>query len=94
MPRVGVRELKNKTSEIIRAVREEKTKYIITYQGRPVGLLLPIDEEAPDEHLLQASKEAVEAEDVWAELERLSKEISAAWKSDKSAAELLSEMRR
>ena len=43
MPRVGVRELKNQTSEILRAVREERAEYIITYQGRPMAILLPID---------------------------------------------------
>jgi len=52
MPQVGVRELKNRTSEIIRAVREEKAEYIVTYQGRPVGLLLPLDEEDWEDYLL------------------------------------------
>jgi len=52
MPQVGVRELKNRASEIIRAVREEKAEYIITYQGRPVGLLLPLDEEDWEDYLL------------------------------------------
>ena len=44
MPRVGIRELKNRTSEIVRAVRERGAQYIVTHQGRPVGLLLPVDE--------------------------------------------------
>jgi prevent-host-death family protein len=44
VPRVGIRELKNRTSEIVRAVRERGTRYIVTHQGRPVGLLLPVDE--------------------------------------------------
>ncbi len=38
MPRVRVRELKNQTSEILRAVREERAEYIITYQGRPMAV--------------------------------------------------------
>jgi prevent-host-death family protein len=45
MPKVGVRELKNRTSEILRAVREERVEYIITYHGRPAAVLLPVDEE-------------------------------------------------
>jgi prevent-host-death family protein len=45
MPKVGMRELKKRTSEILRAVREEGAEYIITYQGRPSAVLLPIDEE-------------------------------------------------
>ena len=52
MPRVGVRELKNKTSEILRAVREEGTEYIITYQGRPAAVLLPIHEEDLEDYVL------------------------------------------
>jgi antitoxin (DNA-binding transcriptional repressor) of toxin-antitoxin stability system len=35
MPRVGVRELKNETSEVIRCVREERAEYVVTLHGRP-----------------------------------------------------------
>jgi prevent-host-death family protein len=52
MPRVGVRELKNRTSEILRAVREEGTEYVITYQGRPMAVLLPVDEEDLEDYVL------------------------------------------
>jgi len=81
MVRVGVRELKNRTSEIIRAVREERVEYIITHRGQPAARLVPIDDEDGGEQ-------------AWQELERLSREISDQWRSDKSAVELLSEMRR
>jgi prevent-host-death family protein len=81
MSEVGVRELKNRTSEILRAVREGRAEYVITYRGRPVARLVPI---AEDE----------EGEQAWQELERLSREISARWRSDKSAVELLDEVRR
>jgi prevent-host-death family protein len=81
MPEVGVRELKNRASEILRAVREGRAEYVITYRGRPVARLVPI---AKDE----------EGEQTWQELERLSREISARWRSDKSAGELLDEVRR
>ena len=54
MPRVGVRELKNRASEILRTVREEGAEYIITYQGRPSAVLLPIDidEEELEDYIL------------------------------------------
>jgi prevent-host-death family protein len=81
MPEVGVRELKNRASEILRAVREGRAEYVITYRGRPVARLVPI---AEDE----------EGEQAWQELERLSREISARWRSEKSAVELLDEVRR
>ncbi len=81
MAKVGVRELKNRTSEIIRAVREEQVEYTITYRGQPAARLVPIGDQDGGEQ-------------AWQELERLSQEISARWQSDKSAVELLSEMRR
>lgn len=80
MPRIGVRELKNRTSEVLRAVREEKAEYIVTYRGRAVARLVAIEEQRD--------------EDIWAELERLRGEISAKWSSKRSAAELVSEGRR
>jgi prevent-host-death family protein len=52
MPRVGVRELKNRTSEILRAVREEGAEYVITFQGKPAAILLPIAEEDVEDYLL------------------------------------------
>jgi prevent-host-death family protein len=81
MAEVGVRELKNRASEIIRAVREEQAEYVITYRGQPVARLVPVIGEEDDEQ-------------AWQELEWLSQEISAQWRSDKSAVELLTEMRR
>lgn len=60
MPKVGVRELKNRTSEILRAVREEGVEYLITYQGRPVALLLPIDEEDLEDYVLARHPRFVE----------------------------------
>lgn len=42
MPEIGIRQLKNETSEIIRAVREERVEYIITLRGEPVAILRPV----------------------------------------------------
>lgn len=39
---VGVRELKNQASEIVRSVREQHAEYVITYHGQPVARLTPI----------------------------------------------------
>ena len=52
MPKVGVRELKNRTSENLRAVREEGAEYVITYQGRPMAVLMPVDEEEWEDYVL------------------------------------------
>ncbi len=49
---VGIRELKARTSEVMRKLREEKAEYVITYRGKPCAILLPIDEEALEDYLL------------------------------------------
>jgi prevent-host-death family protein len=87
MPDVGVRELKTHASEIVRKVREQRARYVITYRGRPVGLLVPLDE-TPLPALAQGEPAA------WDELVRLGEEIGRGWQSPKTGAELLSEMRR
>lgn len=90
MPDVGVRELKTQASEIVRQVRENRARYIITYRGEPVGLLMPLDEVNPSS--LPSGEEA--AETPWEMLMRLGEEIGQGWQSPLSSTELLSEMRR
>ncbi len=90
MPDVGVRELKIRASEIIRDVRERRARYTITYRGRPVGLLMPLDEARP----LGLSPTGEPATAVWEELMRLGEEIGRGWRSPLTSTELLSEMRR
>jgi prevent-host-death family protein len=88
MPDIGVRELKTHASEIVRSVREERARYVVTYRGRPVGLLTPLDETPPSSAIPDDGMAA------WDELTRLGEEIGRGWKSSRTGAELLSEMRR
>jgi len=90
MPDVGVRELKARASEIIRNVRYRRTRYVITYRGRPVGLLMPLDET----RVASLPPEGESATAAWDELTRLGEEIGRGWRSSLTSAELLSEMRR
>jgi prevent-host-death family protein len=90
MPDIGVRELKVRASEIVRAVRERRARYTITYRGRPVGVLLPLDE--PSAAGVLPDDEA--GRTVWEELTEIGEEIGRGWQSDKSSYELLSQMRR
>jgi prevent-host-death family protein len=92
--RVGVRELKNRATEIIRNVRERRAEYVVTYRGRPVAVLLPVDEEWLEAETRHAVEATTPGEDVWAELEALRQEIDRSWQSDKTAVELVSEQRR
>jgi len=88
VPDVGVRELKARASEIIRNVREQRARYVITYRGRPVGLLMPLDEARA---VPPASEPTTTA---WETLTCLGEEIGRGWRSPLTSAELLSEMRR
>ena len=90
MPDVGVRELKIRASEIVRRVRDQRVQYVVTYRGRPVGLLTPLDEASLSPQPL--GEEA--ASTTWETLMRLGEEIGQGWRSPLTSAELLSEMRR
>jgi prevent-host-death family protein len=80
---VGVRELKQKTSELIRQVREDGLEIEITYRGEVVALLLPV------------VRQPVESEaEAWAELDHLAAEIGADWPAGVTAAQAVAEARR
>jgi prevent-host-death family protein len=85
MPEIGLRELKTHASEIMRNVREARTRYIVTYRGRPVGMLVPMPADGAA---------GGDDEEVWEELLRLGEEIGRGWRSPLTSYELLSEMRR
>lgn len=87
MPGIGVRDLKTRASEIVQNVRDRHARYIITYRGQPVGLLVPLDE-ARVAPLVSTDEPA------WEELIRLGEEIGRGWRSPLTSTELLSEMRR
>lgn len=81
---VGIRELRQRASELIRMVREEGREVQITYRGTPVALLLPVQPAAhPDD-----------AAERWASLDRLAAEIGARWPAGVSAAGAVAEGRR
>jgi prevent-host-death family protein len=84
MEEIGIRELKARASEVVRAVKERRARYLITQRGRPVALLVPLDALPPQPN----------ADEVWARLERIREELGKGWQSEKSAVEILSEMRR
>lgn len=84
MKQIGIRELKARASEVVRAVKEQRARYVITQRGEPVAVLLPVDAVPPQ----------ADPDEVWARLEALGQEIAQNWQSEKSAVEILSEMRR
>ncbi|NOZ51139.1 MAG: type II toxin-antitoxin system Phd/YefM family antitoxin [Chloroflexi bacterium] len=94
MPQIGIRKLKNQTSEIIRAVREQHVEYVVTHRGEPVAVILPIGEAVRARGAERLLAETREHADYWARLDALAAEIDAAWTSDKTAVELVDEQRR
>ena len=81
---IGIRELKARASEVVRAVKERRARYVITLRGQPAAILVPLDAVPPQP----------DADEAWARLEELGKEVARNWQSEKSAVEILSEMRR
>ena len=69
---IGVRELKNQASRVLRVVREEMTEYVITLQGKPVEILRPFTME--DEERLQQVKIVDELK----EIKEIARDIAAA----------------
>ncbi|HFQ93737.1 MAG TPA: type II toxin-antitoxin system Phd/YefM family antitoxin [Anaerolineae bacterium] len=67
---IGIRELKNQTSRIVRRVREEAAEYVITHHGQPVAVLRPFLDE--DAEIRQRQK----ALDEWHEFLELGKELT------------------
>lgn len=94
MPRVGVRQLKNEATEILRNVRENRAEYVITYRGRPVAVILPLDRAFLEEETRRAARAVEPGEELLAELESLRREIDRRWRSDRTAVDLVTEQRR
>jgi prevent-host-death family protein len=92
MPTIGVRELREQTSEVLRQVRERRAEYVVTYQGKPVALLLPVDSEAVEEAMVQAGRKSVEGGlETW---RRVMEQVRRDWPAGKSTQELMDEIRR
>ena len=81
---IGIRELKARASEVVRAVKGERARYIITQRGKPAALIIPLDAAPPEKS----------ADEVWERLMKIGEELGKGWQSEKSAVEILSEMRR
>ncbi|HLO18723.1 MAG TPA: type II toxin-antitoxin system Phd/YefM family antitoxin [Anaerolineales bacterium] len=81
---IGIRELKSRASEVVRAVKEERARYVITQRGKPAAIIIPVD----------AVPVKKSDDEVWERLMKIREELGKGWQSEKSAVEILSEMRR
>jgi len=81
---VGVRELKQQASELVRRVRENNDAILITYHGKVVAKMIPME-----------PKQIVgEPESAWVTLEQLAAEIGQSWPEGVTAVEAVAEGRR
>ena len=83
MVTVGVRELKQQASELVRMVRETGEEVQVTYHGEVVALLIPVK-----------STRKKDDSKTWTKLDNLAAEIGARWPKGISAVDAVSETRR
>jgi prevent-host-death family protein len=81
---IGIRELKSRVSEVVRAVKEERTRYIVTQRGKPVAAIIPMDAMLPEK----------QDDDGWEKLLEIRARLAKDKTKKKSSLEILSEMRR
>ncbi len=84
MRRIGIRALKEQTSEILRRVREDGDIFEVTYHGRAIARLVPVTE----------LTSATALSGFWQKWEQLGEAISAHWPEGVSATDAIREDRR
>ncbi len=89
---VGVRELREQASEVIRRVREEHVEYVVTYQGRPVAIILPLDTGRAEAEIVASSRKAIVAN--WEQYRRVADDIRRVWPSGVSTQDVINAIRR
>lgn len=85
LARVGVRELKEHTSEVVRRVREDHETVDITYRGEVVARIVPVQTKPPFD------REAFERR--WAEHEEFARYISDGWPEGVTAVDAIRDVR-
>ncbi len=85
MRSIGVRELKENTSRVLRLVRDEGEEVEVTHHGRVVARIVPARRPRLSED---------EIASVCTDLDRLAAEIGARWPAEVTATEAVSEGRR
>jgi prevent-host-death family protein len=81
---IGIRELKSRASEVVRAVKEERARYVVTQRGKPVAVIIPMDAMLPEK----------KNDDGWEKLLAIRARLAKDKSKKKSSLEILSEMRR
>jgi prevent-host-death family protein len=73
MRTIGVRQLKNEATQIVRAVKDQHAQFVITVNGQPVATLRPYSErDIAGLHRTQAAAEL-------AAIDRIARDVGAVW---------------
>lgn len=80
---VGIRELKQQASELVRLVRETGSRIQVTYHGKVVALIVPVEK-----------MDRTQESNAWADLDALAAEIGLYWPKDIPASHAVAEGRR
>lgn len=79
---VGIRELKQDASRLIRRLQETGEELAVTVRGETVAVLVPV------------RPRPQRARSVWTDLDRLARDIGRRWPKGRSAASVVREGRR
>ncbi len=84
MEEIGIRELKARASEVLRAVKEQRARYVVTQRGKPVAAIIPMDAVLPEKN----------NDESWDKLMEIRIKLGKGRKNKKNSVKILSEMRR
>lgn len=85
MNEVGIRELKTQASDIIRRVRDTNETIVVTYRGRAVARIEPLEDPETTRY---------RAREVLTEMDRIAEEVTQYWPSGVSTVDAVAEDRR
>jgi len=93
MRQIGVQELKARASDILRNVGEKNATYVITYQGKPYGVLMPVNKSKQKSRPTR-KRRSKRGNSAWAAYERTAEQVRRAWMHPKITQQLMDEIRR
>ena len=84
MRAIGIRELKEQASEILRRVREDGDSFEVTYHGKVIARLVPVTQ----------TEHEIDLATYWDRMDELSRAVSAGWPAGVAAVDAVREGRR
>jgi prevent-host-death family protein len=86
MPSIGIRDLKTHASDVLRDVRGNRARYVVTRRGQPVGVIIPY---SPKEKV-----QPLTPDESWPQLFAALDALGRSWNTPLTSVEVLDEMRR